>query len=134
MIWRISTTNYRPDVAFNGIRRYFIVRNTDRRNKSTHLSHLACFSRSRVRPEIYEMSPFYVSIDRSSCPHLPWGCTYRLMYSQNRNIVECQCLVEDVGAKITGFQDVEALGHLWALAIEAIPALSMIKRSWRLCC
>jgi hypothetical protein len=93
-----------------------------RRNNSTCLSRLACIKQlvdinaslsARTHPEAYEIEAFYV--------YIPFfcGCTLRgnvhmLRYSQYRNVVEHQCLVEDLGAKNIGFQDVEVLSHLCA--------------------
>lgn len=91
-----------------------------RRNNSTRLSHLACIMQlidlnasrsSRTHPERLEPRPFYVYI-QFFCVHRFRGNVHMLMYSQYRNVVERQGLVEDVGAKTTGFQDIEVLDHL----------------------
>jgi hypothetical protein len=93
-----------------------------RRINSTRLSHLARIQQlvdrnatrsSRTHPEVLEPKPFYVYI-QFFCVHTFRTNTHMLMYSQYRNVTEHHGLVEDVGARNTGFQDIEVLESLCA--------------------
>jgi hypothetical protein len=93
-----------------------------KRRNSTRLSHLACIEqlidrnskRSELtHPEVMIPADFYVYI-QFFCVHSFGNDTSMLMYSQYRDVRIHDGLVEDLGPKNTGFQDIEVLRHLCA--------------------
>jgi hypothetical protein len=86
------------------------------------LSHLTCIQQSIDRnatrsalthPEVMRLAYFYVYIQFFGV-HTFRGQTSMLMYSQYRKVDCHNGLVQDMGAKNTGFQDVTVLSHLCA--------------------
>lgn len=86
------------------------------------LSHLACIQQSidanasrsaRTHAEVMFLTEFYVYI-QFFCVHTFRDQTSMLMYSQYRKVEVHDGLVEDLGAKSSGFQDVTVLRHLCA--------------------
>ena len=92
------------------------------RENSTRLSHLACLKQqidrnatrsARTHDEVMVDAFFYVYIN-FFCVHTFRNETNMLLYSQYRKFREHDGLVEDLGAHVYGFQDVEVLHHLCA--------------------